>query len=352
MVLGHFHTVTIIIPHISYNILSANRSISSGVNVIECLVLLFFATFPPLITGTATFCYQWLSRKHNQQRKAAFSIAMSQLQRPKAAETATTTLLAQVLSNAKIIQSLAPHLHYNNILNLSLTSRTIHRAIFPSSSRNQAIETLRLASCQPGTKAACWSCGNQICATCTVTREMGKPASTHHLQNCAPYCSRCYHHCLCSRPIQDKETPQNTCLHMHQKPCHGDRESLIRSNPHRRHWWSRATSPSPPSPPPPPPPTVASEGSGSLVQRPLCQSCARLDATAVIATLERRERSEMQSLARRLRCERCLRELDRGNKDDSEVNVWCWWWCGACLEPCWWDGHVGLDGGGSGQGWI
>jgi hypothetical protein len=57
----------------------------------------------------------------------------------------------------------------------------------------------------------------------------------------------------------------------------------------------------------------------------------------------------MLSLARRLRCKGCLRELDCGNKDGSGVNGWCWWWCWACLESCWWDGHVGLDGGGDGQ---
>ncbi|CAF3496084.1 unnamed protein product [Fusarium graminearum] len=77
-------------------------------------------------------------------------------------------LLAAVLRDDSIIERVARHLHYDDIVNLSLTSKLMRTAIFhPStetSHRQSRVESLCVSSCVDGQKSECWGCDRVICA--------------------------------------------------------------------------------------------------------------------------------------------------------------------------------------------
>ena len=80
---------------------------------------------------------------------------------------------------ARIILTIAANLHYSDIASLSLASKSMHRAIYPHSSRNDRIELLQIAACQGGIKSECWCCGREICnVSITITEKMTKVLMT------------------------------------------------------------------------------------------------------------------------------------------------------------------------------
>jgi hypothetical protein len=62
-----------------------------------------------------------------------------------------------------ILMLIAPQVHYVDLINLSLASKGIRRAVFPSSEVGARAERLRMSSCENGTKSQCWVCNIQIC---------------------------------------------------------------------------------------------------------------------------------------------------------------------------------------------
>jgi hypothetical protein len=66
---------------------------------------------------------------------------------------------------------IAEKLHYSDIVSLSLASKSMHRAIYPHLNRNDRIELLEVAACQPGTKSECWCCGRGICSVSVTTTQ-------------------------------------------------------------------------------------------------------------------------------------------------------------------------------------
>ena len=67
---------------------------------------------------------------------------------------------------SSVLDSVTTGLHYDDIVNLGLVSKTIRNALGANSP-----ETLRIASCVNGTKSECWSCRKQTCRV---------PSPCHH----------------------------------------------------------------------------------------------------------------------------------------------------------------------------
>ena len=63
-----------------------------------------------------------------------------------------------------LLMLIALNLHYTDIVNLSLASKDLRQAVFPSPILATRSEELRIQSCENGSKAQCWICTSQICS--------------------------------------------------------------------------------------------------------------------------------------------------------------------------------------------
>ena len=77
---------------------------------------------------------------------------------PQTLDRKRSTLEAVLSCYNPVLGSITTGLHYDDIVNLGLVSKTIRNALDANSH-----ETLRVASCVNGTKTECWSCRKQIC---------------------------------------------------------------------------------------------------------------------------------------------------------------------------------------------
>ncbi|KAF2111477.1 hypothetical protein BDV96DRAFT_467360, partial [Lophiotrema nucula] len=71
--------------------------------------------------------------------------------------------LANFLGIYDILMLVVPHLHYTDILNLALASRSLREAVLPASDHDQRLSHFRLYTCSESSKTQCWVCTNQIC---------------------------------------------------------------------------------------------------------------------------------------------------------------------------------------------
>ena len=219
------------------------------------------------------------------------------------------------LRHDRIVEAIAKHLHATDVRNLGQVSSGIrsslhaHSGTYACSNRRLSDgpsdlsfrhgtnppsyppqhlthadrnELLHNATCASKKKSVCWSCEIQICATCTFQARASSPSTQHHLDNCTPYCHRCYYRDVC-RHQRSLRHPQR-CVHSSTKLA----EEAVRE---------------------------------------LCKPCSRLNRKGI---RQRRERREMRALAllagQAIRCANCQEGLPgRGPR---------WWVCNLCALEC------------------
>ena len=71
--------------------------------------------------------------------------------------------LVSVLRKKRIASLIAQNLHFIDVLNLGMASRSLQAALFRPRDRRNQLEVIRVASCVQGLKTQCWTCGTQIC---------------------------------------------------------------------------------------------------------------------------------------------------------------------------------------------
>lgn len=80
--------------------------------------------------------------------------------------------LASLFRSNGVTASLASHLHHKDVINVSLTSKTMRKAVFASSekgSSSERREVLAVNSCDADEKGQCWACANVICQVLSPT---------------------------------------------------------------------------------------------------------------------------------------------------------------------------------------
>ncbi|EWG44896.1 hypothetical protein FVEG_05862 [Fusarium verticillioides 7600] len=128
-------------------------------------VLLFpLAAFPRFISVPVIVLRRcFLPIQHKPVKRWPHEINQLLSQKPPGGERS----LAIMLQNDDIAERVASHLHYDDMVNLSLTSKLMRTTIFYPSmdpdSRRDRIESLCVASCIKGKKSECWSCERVIC---------------------------------------------------------------------------------------------------------------------------------------------------------------------------------------------
>ncbi|KLP03778.1 uncharacterized protein Y057_1613 [Fusarium fujikuroi] len=158
-------------------------------------VLLFpLAAFPRFISVPAIVLRRrFLPTQHKQVKRWPYDINRLLSQKSPGREKS----LATMLQNDDIAERVASYLHYDDVVNLSLTSKLMRTTVFYPSmdpdSRRDRIESLCVASCLKGNKSECWSCERVICNTCRAPKQRIRSSRIkNHFAHCYAVCTMCY----------------------------------------------------------------------------------------------------------------------------------------------------------------
>lgn len=129
--------------------------------------------------------------------------------------------LIQLLSSYEMAKAVASECHYADFVSLMLVSKGLRFA-----ARNcMSDRLLKQNSCpdefHPEIKN-CWGCGNQVCLSCTEMRPIPRDKA-FHLQNCSPYCSKCFRHQFCRSRDRKAGSYREWRSHLLPYTCQGHR---------------------------------------------------------------------------------------------------------------------------------
>ncbi|KLJ05895.1 hypothetical protein EMPG_10677 [Blastomyces silverae] len=100
-----------------------------------------------------------------------------------------------------ILTLVAQHLHYQDLVNLSLASKEMRQTVFPDGHSGGGLGILRIYACDNATKTGCFVCQFPICGSCGNVRHFSRPQlDLLHEETCKPYCSPCFLTKICTRP--------------------------------------------------------------------------------------------------------------------------------------------------------
>jgi hypothetical protein len=71
--------------------------------------------------------------------------------------------LADFLGIYDMLMIVVEDLHYADILNLSLTSKSVRESVLPAEDYERRVKHFRMYTCESTSKTQCWVCTNQIC---------------------------------------------------------------------------------------------------------------------------------------------------------------------------------------------
>ena len=104
-----------------------------------------------------------VGKKRSAQRQHDSLIPLSILQPSQSSSSSCKQPRLVALGNDAILGKIASHLHYIDVINLSLTCRSMYQTICPMNGHSKRFELLCIASCSDGSKEECWGCARQIC---------------------------------------------------------------------------------------------------------------------------------------------------------------------------------------------
>lgn len=240
--------------------------------------------------------------------------------------------LASLFRNDKIAAGIASHVHYSDLVNVSLSSKRMRGAVFHSGGAEHRSELLAERSCEED-KGECWACAVVICSvcdflpsswrsffrsqlrlsvrnlqTCKVDKEkVTCPRTGRHMANCHAICARCYFLRGTIKPAPFLATLKPGDLSLQHCGCGCtdigvslEKYAVAKSQPTQ----------------------TAS----------LCPHCGSVSPQQVSEFREERETRALQiSLRRRLYCATCEKRLPRTSMR--------WWICSAGNHECHWKGH-------------
>ncbi|OCL05466.1 hypothetical protein AOQ84DRAFT_355945 [Glonium stellatum] len=187
-------------------------------------------------------------------------------------------------------------LHYVDLVNLSLASKSVREVVFPRADFATRSEHFKMYSCDELTKTQCWVCTVQVCTSCQITRPIRETHTLYHLNHCKLYCSSCYFQHVCRL-----STTAQSSMKCHCSPTALGPWAAIWRTPRRRitlqHHYP-----------------------------PVCRLCNMRDDATLTALREARSRAEMRDLTRQPDCARC--ELVLPVKGPR------WWVCTRCSKEC------------------
>ncbi|KAF2738650.1 hypothetical protein EJ04DRAFT_41942 [Polyplosphaeria fusca] len=100
--------------------------------------------------------------------------------------------LHAILTIEHVALNVVSHMHYEDVIALSLACRSVREAVFPSRDLAFRVPKLRARCCVPVTKAPCAYCKKEICSECHVLVSAKGVPGARHVEKCLPYCRTCY----------------------------------------------------------------------------------------------------------------------------------------------------------------
>jgi hypothetical protein len=103
-------------------------------------------------------------------------------------DKALVTPLAEFLAVYDVLLTVVSHLHYVDMTNPTLVSKTICQTLLFAPDG-----TFRKYTCEPNSRERCWVCSNRICNGCSFRRSLKESHPFYdHVFHCVPHCSACY----------------------------------------------------------------------------------------------------------------------------------------------------------------
>lgn len=197
-----------------------------------------------------------------------------------------------------VLVLIARDLHYVDLVNLSLVSKSVRDVVFPRSDFATRSEHFKIYSCDELTKTQCWVCMIQVCNSCEIQRPIRETSLIFHLDVCKMYCSSCYYTHVCRSTLNSRTSTKCGCAPRDQPPSAW---SAL--------WRTRA-------------PHVLPQ----LRYPHICRLCNMLDDQTLLSLREARSKAEMRDLARQPDCSKCAQVLPpKGPR---------WWVCTRCTKEC------------------
>jgi hypothetical protein len=221
------------------------------------------------------------------------------LEKYKGSGTVDPTSITNFLGVYDILILVTSHLHYVDIQNLSLASKSVREVVIPASGDPRRLTHFRIYTCGRG-KERCWVCLNQTCNACCVARRLKQTKLCYHLDCCYPYCSTCYFDYV---QCMDLGTYSPVCA----CPPSTDHPNM----------WRYATYDA----------GTYISYSYRYLRRNICRQCNSLTDTQLLLKREARTRRELK-LPKRVRstkCKACEEKLGNGPR---------WWVCKWCNKEC------------------
>ncbi|XEV03038.1 hypothetical protein FSHL1_008325 [Fusarium sambucinum] len=159
-------------------------------------VLIFpVAAFPRYLAAPAIILCRFFQPAKNKPQVTKWAFNFEELLSQTQGDNAKA--LGMMLRDDNIVGRVARHLHYDDVINLSLTSKLMRTSIFyPSPEaprRRNRVESVCVASCIDGQKTECWGCERVICFKCTHQRsDIQLSRVEDHFANCYAVCIYCY----------------------------------------------------------------------------------------------------------------------------------------------------------------
>jgi hypothetical protein len=193
--------------------------------------------------------------------------------------------LQQIFNIEHILLNVVVHMHYEDVINLSMTSKAIRDAIYPSRDLKHRIPKLKKHCCRKESKKACLYCNKKICDDCQIEHLYPGLAGRRHVTTCQPYCSKCYYTQFSRHPRGYK------------------------------------------------PPCKCRQNDRALELQLMCRTCGKRDTQEMQTTRHRRYIQEARDIAngkflkpgKKTRCGGCKKELESGTR---------FWVCGKCKGEC------------------
>ncbi|KAF2635255.1 hypothetical protein P280DRAFT_523345 [Massarina eburnea CBS 473.64] len=101
------------------------------------------------------------------------------------------TNLSEFLSIYDMLILVTQNLHYTDINNLGIVSKSVREAMLPADAYAQRMVHFKMYTCRSD-KTQCWVCDTQVCKYCQSPRGLKQTTTYFHLDSCQPYCTPCY----------------------------------------------------------------------------------------------------------------------------------------------------------------
>ncbi|KAF1999891.1 hypothetical protein P154DRAFT_535133 [Amniculicola lignicola CBS 123094] len=104
----------------------------------------------------------------------------------------TPSELSEFLGIYDILMLVTEDLHYADIINLSLTSKSVREAVLPAQDYDYRVGHFKRYTCNRESKQDCWVCTQQICTGCAQYPSIPFWPVHHHIEVCRAFCTSCY----------------------------------------------------------------------------------------------------------------------------------------------------------------